>query len=45
MSIVENFGPTLATLGNGFFVGILIGYAWKKVIRIVVVIVGLFRAE
>ena len=44
MSIVENFGPTLATLGNGFFVGILIGYAWKKVIRIVAVIVGLFRA-
>jgi uncharacterized membrane protein (Fun14 family) len=44
MSIVENFGPNLATLGNGFFVGILIGYVWKKVIRIVAVIVGLFRA-
>ena len=33
MSIVENFGPTLATLGSDFFVGILIGYAWKKVIK------------
>ena len=36
------FGPTAVTLGAGFFVGILIGYALKKVIKIVVVIVGLF---
>jgi uncharacterized membrane protein (Fun14 family) len=39
-SIVESFGPTAATLGGGFFVGILIGYALKKVIKLVVVIVG-----
>jgi uncharacterized membrane protein (Fun14 family) len=43
-SIVETFGPTAATLGGGFFVGILIGYALKKVIKIVAVIVGLFLA-
>ena len=44
MSIVESFGPTAATLGGGFIVGILIGYALKKVIKIVAVIVGLFLA-
>ena len=43
-SIVESFGPTVATLGGGFFVGILIGYALKKVIKILAVIVGLFLA-
>jgi uncharacterized membrane protein (Fun14 family) len=44
MSIVESFGPTAVTLGGGFFVGILIGYALKKVIKLVAVIVGLFLA-
>src|SRR5918994_3218201 len=44
-SIVEGFGPTVATMGGSFFVGILIGYALKKVIKIVAVIVGLFLAE
>jgi uncharacterized membrane protein (Fun14 family) len=44
MSIVESFGPAAATLGGGFFVGILIGYALKRVIKIVAVIVGLFLA-
>ena len=44
MSIVESFGLTAATLGGGFFVGVLIGYALKKVIKIVAVIVGLFLA-
>jgi uncharacterized membrane protein (Fun14 family) len=42
MSVIENFGPTAATMGGGFFVSILIGYALKKVIKIVSVIVGLF---
>jgi uncharacterized membrane protein (Fun14 family) len=32
-SIVETFAPTAATLGGGFFVGVLIGYALKKVIN------------
>ena len=44
MNIVESFGPTAATIGGGFFVGVLIGYALKKVIKIVSVIVGLFLA-
>ena len=43
-SIVESFGPTAATMGGGFFVGIIIGYALKKVIKIAAVIVGLFLA-
>jgi uncharacterized membrane protein (Fun14 family) len=43
-SIVENFGSTVATMGGGFFVGILIGYALKKVIKLLSIIVGLFFA-
>jgi uncharacterized membrane protein (Fun14 family) len=42
MSIIESFFPAAATMGGGFFLGVLIGYALKKVIRIVAVIVGLF---
>ena len=42
MSIIESFVPNAATMGGGFFVGILIEYAVKKVIKIVAVIVGLF---
>jgi uncharacterized membrane protein (Fun14 family) len=44
MSTLESFVPNAATMGGGFFVGILIGYALKKVIKIVSVIVGLFLA-
>jgi uncharacterized membrane protein (Fun14 family) len=43
-SIVEASGPTAATMGGGFFAGILIGYALKKVIRLVAIIFGLFLA-
>jgi uncharacterized membrane protein (Fun14 family) len=43
-SIVESFALTAATLGGGFFVGILIGYALKKVIKLLAVIFGLFLA-
>jgi uncharacterized membrane protein (Fun14 family) len=43
-SILESFAPTAATMGGGFFVGILIGYALKKVIKLVAAIVGLFLA-
>jgi uncharacterized membrane protein (Fun14 family) len=43
-SIVESLVPTAATMGGGFFVGILIGYALKKVIKLLAVIVGLFLA-
>jgi len=44
MSILESFGPTAATMGGGFFVGILIGYALEKVIKLLSIIVGLFLA-
>jgi uncharacterized membrane protein (Fun14 family) len=44
MTIVDSLASTVATLGGGFFVGILIGYALKKVIKIEAVIVGLFLA-
>jgi uncharacterized membrane protein (Fun14 family) len=43
-SIVESFGPTAVTMGGGFFVGILIGYALKKVIKLLAIIAGLFLA-
>jgi uncharacterized membrane protein (Fun14 family) len=44
MSSLESFGSTAATVGGGFFVGILIGYALKKVIKLLAVIFGLFLA-
>ena len=45
MIIIESFGPAAATLGGGFFAGILIGYALKKATKTVAVIAGLFLAE
>lgn len=33
-----------ATIGGGFFGGILLGYAIKKVLKLVAVVVGLFIA-
>ena len=44
MNIVESFGSAAATIGGRFFVGVLIGYVLKKVIKLVAVIVGLFLA-
>ena len=44
MNGIESFLPTAATIGGGFFVGILIGYALKKVIKLAAIIVGLFLA-
>src|SRR5215217_7469012 len=41
---IESFAPTAATMGGGFFMGVLIGYALKKVMKIAAVIVGLFLA-
>jgi len=40
----ENFSSIAATIGGGFLVGILIGYAIKKVVKVVAIIVGLFFA-
>jgi uncharacterized membrane protein (Fun14 family) len=44
MNIIETFAPTAASLSGGFFVGVLIGYALKKVIKLLAVIAGLFLA-
>jgi uncharacterized membrane protein (Fun14 family) len=44
MQSIDSFGSIAATLGGGFFVGVVIGYALKKVIKLVAVIVGLFLA-
>ena len=41
---INNFNSIAATMGIGFFVGVLIGYALKKVIKIVAVLFGLFLA-
>ena len=41
---IESLGPAAFTLGGGFFVGVLIGYALKKVIKLAAVIVRLFLA-
>jgi uncharacterized membrane protein (Fun14 family) len=40
----DNISSYITTIGGGFFAGVLIGYALKKVIKIVAVIVGLFLA-
>jgi uncharacterized membrane protein (Fun14 family) len=44
MTIIESFGPTAATMGGGFFVGVLIGYPLKKVIKLLAIVIGLFLA-
>jgi uncharacterized membrane protein (Fun14 family) len=41
---IESFAPTATTMCGGFFVGVLIGYALKKVIKLLSVICGLFVA-
>jgi uncharacterized membrane protein (Fun14 family) len=40
----DNIVSYASTLGGGFFIGVLIGYALKKVIKIVAVIAGIFLA-
>jgi uncharacterized membrane protein (Fun14 family) len=41
---IENFSSYAATIGGGFFAGILIGYAIKKVVKVAAIVVGLFFA-
>lgn len=41
---MDNFSSIAATIGGGFFAGILIGYALKKVVKVVAIVVGLFFA-
>ena len=40
----DNISSYASTVCGGFFIGILIGYALKKVTKLVAVIVGLFLA-
>ena len=44
MTIINNFTQIGTTIGGGFFAGVLIGYALKKVVKLVAVVVGLFFA-
>jgi uncharacterized membrane protein (Fun14 family) len=44
MTTVADAMPFAGTIGGGFFVGLLAGYAIKKIIKIAAVIVGLFIA-
>jgi uncharacterized membrane protein (Fun14 family) len=40
----DNLGSLGVSIGGGFFAGVLIGYALKKVVKILAVVVGLFFA-
>ena len=42
--ITDTLTSMSASIGGGFFGGLLIGYALKKVIRMLAVVVGLFLA-
>jgi uncharacterized membrane protein (Fun14 family) len=40
----ETLTSGFATIGGGFFGGLLLGYALKKVVKLIAVVVGLFIA-
>ena len=42
--MATDLAPFAGTVGGGFFVGFITGYAIKKVIKLAAVIVGLFIA-
>lgn len=44
MTNISDFSQIGVTIGGGFFGGILIGYALKKVVKLVAVVIGLFFA-
>ena len=44
MTTVTDLMPFAGTIGGGFFIGLVAGYAIKKIIKIAAVIVGLFIA-
>jgi uncharacterized membrane protein (Fun14 family) len=41
---IDIITPTVATMGGGFFGGLLIGYAIKKVVKLIAIVSGLFVA-
>ena len=42
--IITDIAPFAGTVGGGFFLGVLVGYALKKVIKLAAIISGLFIA-
>ena len=44
MITIADSMPVVATIGGGFFVGLVAGYAIKKIIKIAAIIFGLFIA-
>lgn len=44
MITTADIAPFAGTVGGGFFVGFIAGYAIKKVIKLAAVIIGLFIA-
>jgi uncharacterized membrane protein (Fun14 family) len=42
MTAVIDLMPFAGTIGGGFFIGLVAGYAIKKIIKVAAVIVGLF---
>ncbi|HXX96511.1 MAG TPA: FUN14 domain-containing protein [Candidatus Bathyarchaeia archaeon] len=42
--MTTDVAPFVSTVGGGFFIGLITGYAIKKVIKLAAVIVGLFIA-
>jgi uncharacterized membrane protein (Fun14 family) len=41
-TLVELFGPAVAELGFGGIAGFAVGYALKKIIKLMIIIVGIF---
>src|SRR5215472_8185962 len=41
---IEHFSSVAVTISGGFFAGLLVGYALKKVVKVVALVVGLFLA-
>jgi uncharacterized membrane protein (Fun14 family) len=39
---IENYSSLGAMIGGGFFIGLLIGYAIKKIVKLAAILVGLF---
>jgi uncharacterized membrane protein (Fun14 family) len=44
MTAVTDLMPFVGTIGGGFFVGLLTGYAIKKILKIAALIIGIFIA-
>ena len=44
MIITADFAPFVGTVGGGFFLGFVAGWAIKKVMRLAAIIIGLFIA-